>query len=77
MYDSRVQVLPLKCSKESIFCEPKIQMLDFHLTKRVFVPFLIFVTGAIPEIQEVDEVCFSSGFVFELLSFSAAEVGWF
>jgi len=43
------------------------------LAKRVFVPFLIFVTGAFPASQEVDVVCFSSGFTSQSLSFSTAE----
>ena len=50
-----------------------MQMLDFHLAKRAFVLFLVFVIGAFPAIQEVDEVCFSSGFPFQSLSFLAAE----
>ena len=48
-------------------------MLDFHLAKRAFVLFLVFVIGAFPAIQEVDEVCFSSGFPSQSLSFLAAE----
>lgn len=52
MHDSRVSVSPLALNEESISCESKIQLVDFSLSKKVFMFFLIFVIGLSQQFRE-------------------------